>query len=324
MPMAPQFWLPSASSSDADDSDLSDDREPFALAATRSLDVMAGALVFLEPRSRESLAAVATKSLDVLAGVQSKSWLKSFSSPFLQQPVMVSVIAPGAGTGVHAETYSRLGRLPGMKVELKGQARAMYDRYPLGWSNGFPAPNLESFAGDLLAQGVVDRSDCLILGSRGGQVVLPCLWRARGRDVPPAVVINGGMAMRGLPSSIPWPDTAVTFLLLGAQDYFRHDLSPAQYVAEAKCRVPQLNATTAILFVNEMGHMPQRDLLSGILHHMVTAVIEWRSSDIAAHAQLDEILSNLVRRGFSGRLLYTSAPAVWEEFGFDRSGVTRR
>lgn len=69
------------------------------------------------------------------------------------------------------------------------------------------------------------REDCLLFGSRGGQVVLPHVWRSLGDKTPPAVVINGGCSM-GLPKPAAWPRGAVTLLLMGGQDNFRGSMSP--------------------------------------------------------------------------------------------------
>merc|ERR1712217_653979 len=126
-------------------------------------------------------------------------------------------------------------------------------------------------------EGLIEHNNCLIFGSRGGQVVLPTLWQARGEDVPPAVVINGGCAM-DLPIPVRWPNSAVTFLLLGGKDYFKGQFSMDAYVANSQRKVPPKNTTTAILLVHEMTHMPQTDLLIATLHHMIYAVTKWKSS----------------------------------------------
>lgn len=242
----------------------------------------------------------------------------------------VTVVAPGGGTGCNAAAYSHLGHLPNLTVDIVGQSRAPYDRYPPGWPEGSPAPNLETFAEDLVARCVLENTDCLIVGSRGGQVVLPTFWRMRGASTPPAVVINGGCAMSGLPSKIIWPDTAVTFLVLGSRDYFKGDQSTAMYMADTRSSVPPANSTTAILLINEMEHMPDTDVLSGILPHLVKAAVAWGPScDQASgrrivRAELDDILCILVALGLSGRLHYTIGPGKWEEFVFDRHGVGRR
>jgi len=235
-------------------------------------------------------------------------------------PVSISVVAPGGGTGFNAPVYAALGQRQNMSVKIVGQSRAAYDRYPLGWQDGAPAPNLESFADDLLAESIVEKSSCLVVGSRGGQVVLPRLWQKRGSDVPPAVVINGGIAMR-LPTDVQWPESAVTFLLLGGNDYFKMNFSPLQYLADARSRVPPNNCTTAILLVNEMSHMPDTRMLMAIMHLMVSVVVSWKCAERRVRADLDEIMQSLVKLGLSGRLHYTRAPQEWAEFGFSSKGV---
>ncbi|CAK0809931.1 unnamed protein product, partial [Prorocentrum cordatum] len=208
-----------------------------------------------------------------------------------------------------------LGRDARFSVGIVGHSRAHYDCYPedfLDWSHGTGPPNLQSFAREVLTQGTVDRTDLLVVGSRGGQVVLPNFW-ASGVRVPPAVVINGGCAMK-LPTPVQWPRDAITFILLGGDDNFRGHFSHQEYVADAKSRVPKANSTTAILYVNEMQHMPQASLLSSILPHMLAALQKWE--DGRGTAPLNEfrpILAALNRGGWSGRFLHTRAAGAWED-----------
>merc|ERR1712048_433493 len=238
--------------------------------------------------------------------------------------VSVSVIAPGGGTGFNAEAYALLRRRAGFQLEIMGQSRAPYDRYPPSFKEqGAPAPNLETFSGDLLSQGIIEKSTCLVFGSRGGQVVLPSLWRERGAQVPPAICINGGCAMN-LPFAVHWPEDAVTFLLLGGQDYFKGQLTSKAFVSDCQSRVPRANETTAILLVNEMPHMPQTNLLKAILHHMITAVVAWRTSARVVRSEFDAILKALIAIGMSGCMQYTSGPGAWESFSFDPNGVVRQ
>jgi len=231
--------------------------------------------------------------------------------------VTVSVVAPGGGTGINASVYQALGRKEDFTVNITGQSRAQYDRYPVAWGgDGAPAPNLESFAMDLAAQGILDSTDCLVVGSRGGQVVLPTLWRVKGDEVPPTVVMNGGCAM-GLPIQVPWPDAAVSFLLLGGKDYFHGNMGMAEYLADAKSRVPVANETTAILLVHEMVHMPQADLLNAVLMHMIRAVTSWKSAGRVPIEEFKFILGNVRRGGWTGKLTYKTGPGdAWSTEAF--------
>jgi len=229
--------------------------------------------------------------------------------------VAVAIIAPGAGTSANAATYSELARNARFRVEVVGQSRGPYDRYPLGWPQGCAAPNLESFAQEVLAQGVIERSDCLVVGSRGGQVVLPALWQAKGAAVPPAIVINGGCAMQ-VPMPVHWPDSAITFLLLGGRDNFRGRLSTEEYITDARRRVPRENGTTAVLYVHEMQHMPQAALFGAILQPMISALMAWRSSGQPPLAEFKALLAGLVRGGWSGQLWHTASPGCWQDAPF--------
>jgi len=208
--------------------------------------------------------------------------------------------------------------MPEFRIEIAGKSQAAYDRYPNSWPQGSTGQNLETFAWDLLDQGVVGRSDLLVVGSRGGQVVLPWLWRALDNRTPPAVVINGGCAMK-LPAAICWPRGAISFLLMGGLDNFRGAMSKEAYVADAKSRVPAENRTTAILFVNEMTHMPQSDLLRAVLPFMLKVLLAWKEMGPAQPPlrEFDALLSSLARTAcWSGRLLYTQSAGVWQETAF--------
>eukprot|EP00441_Pelagodinium_beii_P026308 CAMPEP_0197662612 /NCGR_PEP_ID=MMETSP1338-20131121/54101_1 /TAXON_ID=43686 ORGANISM="Pelagodinium beii, Strain RCC1491" /NCGR_SAMPLE_ID=MMETSP1338 /ASSEMBLY_ACC=CAM_ASM_000754 /LENGTH=352 /DNA_ID=CAMNT_0043240529 /DNA_START=68 /DNA_END=1126 /DNA_ORIENTATION=- len=226
----------------------------------------------------------------------------------------IAVIAPGAGTNTNGNVFSELGRSPGFSLRLLGQSRAAYDRYPEYWPQGAPAPNLRSFASEVASAAM--RADCLVVGSRGGQVVLPKLWQEFGAAVPPAVIINGGCAMK-IPETVAWPEKAVTFLLLGGKDHFRSNMSSEQYVANAKQHVHIGNRTTAILFVNEMSHMPQAQLLSAVLPHMLRTCLAW--APLASSTPLRELkalLEALQGSHWTGRLLFTGAPGIWQEVPF--------
>jgi len=218
---------------------------------------------------------------------------------------------------MNASVYSTLARKQGFSVDILGQSRAAYDRYPTSWANdGCPPPNLETFALDLATKGCIQKTDCLVVGSRGGQVVLPTLWQALGSEVPPAVIMNGGCAM-GLPTPVHWPSSAVSFLLLGGADYFRGQMDMREYLADARSHVPESNETTAILLVHEMVHMPQSELLTAILPHMLRAVTSWNATADIPLDEFHSILENLRRGGWSGKFTYkTDKGDAWETQAF--------
>jgi len=233
--------------------------------------------------------------------------------------VAVAVVAPGAGTGINGAVYSEIACSPSFKVDVIGRSRAPYDVYPPCWPQGAPAPNLQSFAEEVLETGAHRNAQVMIFGSRGGQVVLPQMWQAEAQGlvppVPPAVVINGGCAMN-LPAPVYWPDSAVSFLLIGGNDNFRGNLSMEEYVAETRSYVPAGNKTTAILSVNEMTHMPQQSLLRGILRLMLKALVSWKADGKVPLERLRQMLAFLRQDGWSGRLLYTTATGSWEDIPF--------
>ncbi|CAE7437783.1 unnamed protein product [Symbiodinium natans] len=245
---------------------------------------------------------------------------KPITSP---SKISVAVVAPGAGTGINGAVYSELARGPSFKVDVIGRSRAPYDVYPPCWPQGAHAPNLQSFADEVLEVGAHRNADVLVFGSRGGQVVLPHMWQAEAQGlvppVPPAVVINGGCAMN-LPSPVFWPDSAVTFLIIGGNDNFRGNLSMEEYIAETRSYVPPGNKTTAILSINEMTHMPQQSLLRGILRLVLKALVSWKADGKVPLERLRQTLAFLKQDGWSGRLLYTTAPSEWEDIPFSSHG----
>lgn len=237
------------------------------------------------------------------------------------EQAVVTVIAPGGGTGINGSVYIELNCDPRFSVNIVGQSRASYDCYPEDWSHGCPPPNLQTFAHDVLAGGTIEKTDLLVVGSRGGQVVLPNFWASNAK-VPPTVVINGGCAMK-LPTPVRWPSDVITFILLGGQDNFRGHFSHGEYIADAKSHVPKGNSTTAILYVNEMQHMPQAPLLAAILPLMLRALQRWEELGTAPLKEFRPILAALNRDGWSGRLLHTRAAGIWEDITFSPCEVAR-
>lgn len=251
-------------------------------------------------------------------------YVRSSGDSFGSQVFKVSVIAPGGGTGINGAVYAKLGKDPQLAVDIVGRSRAPYDVYPQYWPNGSAAPNLETFAEDVLRQRWVEKSDCFVFGSRGGQVVLPFLWKSKGAAMPPAVCLNGGCAM-DLPRKVQWPISAVTFLLIGGEDYFKGNATADEYMATIRGNVPAANSTTAILYVSEMGHMPQQALLDAVLPLMLRAVLSWKTTRRPPREVMRLILAAVNRDGWSGRLMFTQGPSDWApEVDFGPFTVSRR
>lgn len=114
-----------------------------------------------------------------------------------------------------------------------------------------------------------------------------------------------------LPERIYWPDSAVTFLLIGGQDNFRGSASVEEYIAETRAWVPRGNGTTAILYVNEMVHMPQGALLRAVLPAMLCSLLAWKPGTGPPKADFRKILSVVNTDGWSGRLMYTKRAGEW-------------
>jgi len=119
-----------------------------------------------------------------------------------------------------------------------------------------------------------------------------------------------------LPETPCWPDEAVAFLLIGGHDYFRRKFSPEEYVADVKARVPARNSTTAVLFVNEMEHVPQSGLLRAVLHPAIAGLLMWQGRRKTPLEDFQLILASLTARGFSGVLAYTKREGDWQDCPF--------
>lgn len=225
--------------------------------------------------------------------------------------VNVLIVGPGAGIGHNGESYWKLKQDSMFTVKVFGRSGMAYDSYPPEWPEGKQAPNLASFAQDMSVNGQISDFDCLIFGSRGGQVVLPCLWQL-GLDLPPSIVINGGCALE-LPRPAAWPAKAVTLLLMGGKDYFRKpSVKPSKFVGDAKNRVPASNNTTALLYVHEMSHMPAADIMDILLKDGICALLAWKSTGQFPAATFQTILAALAASGYHSCLSYKSG-GRWHE-----------
>mmetsp|Transcript_41420 Transcript_41420/g.96263 ORF Transcript_41420/g.96263 Transcript_41420/m.96263 type:complete len:543 (+) Transcript_41420:62-1690(+) len=234
--------------------------------------------------------------------------------------VNVLIVAPGAGIGHNGEAYWQLKEDTMFSVKVFGRSGMKYDHYPIEWPEGRQEPNLASFSKDLAVGGDLANFDCLIFGSRGGQVVLPCLWQM-GLDLPPAIVLNGGCAL-DMPRPPAWPANAVTLLVLGGKDYFRKKhIKPSQYVHDAMRRVPPTNKTTALLYVHEMAHLPSSQLLTVLLRDGICGLIAWKSTGKFPFTTFQGILAAIKSLGLSACLSYTAGDGVWCELA-DSSPVS--
>lgn len=133
--------------------------------------------------------------------------------------------------------------------------------------------------------------DCLVCGSRGGQVTLPALWLLGCRL--PCVVVNGGCCREEV--GWAWPAGAVVVLLTGGDDFFnghRKSWDPADdpadrlqcrdrlYLAELWRAVPAASRrSAAICHVPTMGHRPPAALLSALLPPLVRYAAARLASD---------------------------------------------
>lgn len=127
--------------------------------------------------------------------------------------------------------------------------------------------------------------NCIVCGSRGGQVTLPALWRL-GCTLP-CVVINGGCAREQ--AGWLWPPGVSVVLLTGGRDTIcnefarwpaeRRDEAQHAFLEQTWSAVPAASRpTTAIVHIPAMGHRPEAELLRAVLPPLVA----WAASGLAS------------------------------------------
>ena len=141
----------------------------------------------------------------------------------------------------------------------------------------------ERTAAQLVRARAVRSLDCLVCGSRGGQVTLLALWQLGLRL--PAVVINGGCAREGV--GWTWPSGVPVVLLTAGLDFFNEHRDrfdgdgDAIYVRELWDAVPpESRATTAIVHLPGSEHHLQEETLRAMLPQLVA----YAQSGLAAEA----------------------------------------
>lgn len=151
-----------------------------------------------------------------------------------------------------------------------GRSQAWYDRH-LAWEEGQP---VQAFA--------VWRSegafDCLVCGSRAGQVTLPALWLL-GCCLP-AVVVNSGCARPEI--AWAWPEGVPVVLVAGGRDFFAGDFRGDRdgHIGSLWEAVPEAaRALTAIYYVPHMGHSPSNALLEELLPTLVRYAVSMLSPE---------------------------------------------
>eukprot|EP00435_Cladocopium_sp_Y103_P009233 s49_g2.t1 len=113
---------------------------------------------------------------------------------------------------------------------------------------------------------------------------------------------------------IVWPQQAVTLMLMGSEDFFKGRKSSAEYLTASKSYVPP-NTRTAILYVRQMQHMPQKALLQLVLRPLVMAAARWKYSKICPEEQLHQLTVQLEDESWSGSLFILQGRA-WKESTF--------
>lgn len=257
----------------------------------------------------------------------------------------VQVFGPGGGIGSQyaGKAFQDFERKYNeFAVEVVGMSRnPAYDHYP----HNNPIRNLQTFAEEVAAGTfreyyAVDPPnwprpigrgtpvvDCaaLFFGSRGGQVVLPVLWKLLGDAVPPAVVVNAGTTLSPNPSILHYaqyqdamPPTAVVFMLVcGTDETFNHFGSPEAYFAWTRDQVPATSVNTAILYVKELTHMPDPTLMLKVYPKMIKSVIDWKETNEPPLDSFQRIVRDIKStRYYTGELTWKVKPDenAWESF----------
>jgi len=91
----------------------------------------------------------------------------------------------------------------------------------------------------------------------------------------------------------------------------------AQYLGNTVRCVGADNRTTAVLYIPEMTHMPQKEVMGAVIAPLLLAALFWRRSpNDAPLRQLSAAGRALEQLGFASRLLYTGGPGQWQEMQF--------
>jgi len=118
---------------------------------------------------------------------------------------------------------------------------------------------------------------------------------------------------------VSWPAGVVTILLMGGEDFFKGKLSSADYIASSKKKVPAGNASTAMLYVRQMQHMPQKALLQMVLDQLLLAALGWKAAGRAPEAELSNLAKKLEAEGWTGTLAFTASAGNWKDLTFGPS-----
>ena len=154
-------------------------------------------------------------------------------------------------------------RAPAAHDEPAGRSSAWFDRH-LAWEEDQPVEAFQAWFDATGARGV----DCLVCGSRGGQVTLPALWLLGCRL--PAIVVNGGCSRPEL--AWAWPAGVPVVLLVGGRDFFAGDERGDMegYLERLWRGVPdESRGSTAIYYCPQMGHTPWGAMLEELLPMLV-------------------------------------------------------
>jgi hypothetical protein len=231
-------------------------------------------------------------------------------NPFVQDKLVaqdapkkvVQVFGPGGGTFQCRDAFQAIDQDLQIAVEVVGSTfsfGAPYDKYP----DGHSGPNHHTFAQSVIDGTFQDyftpyvvpghapprlgapgtpllEAAALFFGSRGGQMVLPYMWSRVGDALPPVVIVNAGPTQANIPFAEYWPPNAIVFLLVcGSDETFKNQqTAPEEYFRQTLSGVPTNSARTAVLFVKELFHMPDDELMMKVYPHMTKSVIEWKEA----------------------------------------------
>jgi hypothetical protein len=193
----------------------------------------------------------------------------------------IVIIIPGSSYFTLHQTYNNLKNKYNVITVGHSCLGTGYDRYPSLWKKGTDDINLVSMVTDteminpitqnielgieLCIKNELEKGpiDCIVCGSRGGQVVLPTLWKL-GIDIP-CVITNAGCI--DSPCFHAYPISRVVFSTFG-KDYFHTKNPQISINALQKC------AKSSILVHSYFEqHLPNDEYYKNILPLMIEAAI---------------------------------------------------
>ena len=193
----------------------------------------------------------------------------------------ILVIGPGASTKKNSKLYSNLSKeVHIIEIHPNNQKDGYAWEYPINWQsdeldlNTNNKKNLATFANmvfDAILNLWNDNKEikCILCGSRGGQVILPQLFRIfldlniNYKQFPPCIIMNSGL----LHAKVKWPKNIPIIFISFKNDYF--DTKNLNLVIKKIIEKKNIDNYGYIIQTND-SHLPNKEL-----HLIINIIIKY-------------------------------------------------